>query len=204
MIFRLVFVFAFCTAQNITTDDKSLRFEYGESRIIQLKSEWNVLAYVYTEHMDDVININCTSGSLSTYNCSIEFDTVGYLNITSKSIGVDFLKMNDTNSTIVRTQIIKSEGLYIFNQVIGWIYFLAWTISFYPQIVLNFQRKSVEGLNFDYITLNIIGFACYTAFNWALYFSDYIFNIYEKEHPGMVDSCKDHNFCYQWSLRNHP
>jgi len=187
MIFRLVFVFAFCTAQNITTDDNSLRFENGESRIIQLKSEWNVLSYVYTEHQDDVININCTSGSLSTYNCSIEFDTVGYLNITSKSIGVDFLKMNDTNSTIVRTQIIKSEGLYIFNQVIGWIYFLAWTISFYPQIVLNFQRKSVEGLNFDYITLNIIGFACYTAFNWALYFSDYIFNIYEKEHPDGVN-----------------
>ena len=71
MIFRLVFVFAFCTAQNITTDDNSLRFENGESRIIQLKSEWNVLAYVYTEHMDDVININCTSGSLSTYNLSL-------------------------------------------------------------------------------------------------------------------------------------
>ena len=89
-----------------------------------------------------------------------------------------------TNQTVLGSQ--KSEGLYIFNQVIGWIYFLAWTVSFYPQIVLNYQRKSVEGLNFDYITLNIIGFACYTAFNWALYFSDYIFDIYEKEHPGMV------------------
>ena len=175
-------------SQNITTDDNSLRFENGDSRIIQLRSEWNVLSYVYTEHQDDVININCTSGSLSTFNCSIEFDTIGYLNITSKSIGVDFLKMNDTNSTIFRAQIIKSEALYVFNQVIGWIYFCAWTISFYPQIVLNFQRKSVEGLNFDYITLNIIGFACYTAFNWALYFSDYIFNIYEKEHPGMADN----------------
>ena len=89
-----------------------------------------------------------------------------------------------TNQTVLGS--LNSEGLYIFNQVIGWIYFLAWTVSFYPQIVLNYQRKSVEGLNFDYITLNIIGFACYTAFNWALYFSDYIFNIYEKEHPGMV------------------
>ena len=108
MIFRLVFAFSFCTAQNITTDDNSLRFENGDSRIIQLKSNWNVFSYVYTEHQDDVISINCTSGSLSTYNCSLEFDTVQYLNITSKSIGVDFLKMNDTNTTIFRAQIIKS------------------------------------------------------------------------------------------------
>ena len=110
MIFRLVvFAFSFCTAQNITTEDDSLRFENGDSRIIQLKSDWNVFSYVYTEHQDDVININCTSGSLSTYNCSLEFDKIQYLNITSKSIGVDFLKMNDTNSTIFRAQIIKSD-----------------------------------------------------------------------------------------------
>ena len=110
MIFRLVvFAFSLCTAQNITTEDDSLRFENGDSRIIQLKSDWNVFSYVYTEHQDDVININCTSGSLSTYNCSFEFDKIQYLNITSKSIGVDFLKMNDTNTTIFRAQIIKSD-----------------------------------------------------------------------------------------------
>ena len=92
-----------------------------------------------------------------------------------------------TNHTITRFQIIRSEALYIFNEVVGWIYFLAWTVSFYPQIWLNYKRKSVEGLNFDYVLLNIIGFACYTVFNWSLYFSDAIFAEYEKEHHDGVN-----------------
>jgi cystinosin len=25
--------------------------------------------------------------------------------------------------------------------ITGWIYFFAWSISFYPQIILNYQRK---------------------------------------------------------------
>ena len=35
----------------------------------------NVLSYVYTEHQDEVISIKYTSGSLSTYKCSTEFNT---------------------------------------------------------------------------------------------------------------------------------
>lgn len=33
---------------------------------------------------------------------------------------------------------------------LGWLYFAAWSISFYPQIVLNFQRKSVSGLSLEF------------------------------------------------------
>jgi len=110
-----------------------------------------------------------------------------WVNATSQSVGVDYLTDQATNHTITRFQIIRSEALYIFNEVVGWIYFLAWTVSFYPQIWLNYKRKSVEGLNFDYVLLNIIGFACYTVFNWALYFSDAIFAEYEKEHHDGVN-----------------
>ncbi|KAI6196726.1 hypothetical protein M3Y94_01143100 [Aphelenchoides besseyi] len=54
--------------------------------------------------------------------------------------------------------------------VVGWIYFAAWSISFWPQIILNFQRRSVVGLNFDFIALNILGFTCYSTYNVFLYF----------------------------------
>lgn len=53
----------------------------------------------------------------------------------------------------------------------GWIYFAAWSVSFYPQIFINFKRKSVVGLNFDFLALNIMGFTLYSLFNCGLYFS---------------------------------
>lgn len=56
------------------------------------------------------------------------------------------------------------------SEVIGWGYFIAWSISFYPQIYINFQRKSVVGMDFDFATLHIVGFALYTTFNVGLYY----------------------------------
>ncbi|VDK53168.1 unnamed protein product [Cylicostephanus goldi] len=55
--------------------------------------------------------------------------------------------------------------------IVGWAYFTAWSISFYPQILLNIQRKSVIGLNFDFLALNIVGFAAYSAYNLFMYLS---------------------------------
>lgn len=53
--------------------------------------------------------------------------------------------------------------------MIGWLYFVAWSVSFYPQIYTNFRRKSVIGLNFDFLSLNIVGFILYGVFNIGLY-----------------------------------
>lgn len=58
--------------------------------------------------------------------------------------------------------------------VIGWVYFWAWSVSFYPQVYLNYVRKSVVGLSFDYSVYNILGFACYTVFNCLFRWSDTI------------------------------
>ncbi|WIA14683.1 hypothetical protein OEZ85_003181 [Tetradesmus obliquus] len=54
---------------------------------------------------------------------------------------------------------------------IGWTYFLMWSISFYPQLLINWRRKSVAGVSFDYLAFNVAGFACYSVFNLALKFS---------------------------------
>lgn len=58
------------------------------------------------------------------------------------------------------------------SSVIGWIYFVAWSVSFYPQVILNYQRKSVKGLSFEYQSLNLLGFSCYTAYNAGYYWNE--------------------------------
>ncbi|CAH1766670.1 9397_t:CDS:2 [Entrophospora sp. SA101] len=51
----------------------------------------------------------------------------------------------------------------IVSNVIGWTYFLAWSISFYPQAILNWKRQSVQGLSIDFLWYNVYGFMCYSA-----------------------------------------
>lgn len=60
---------------------------------------------------------------------------------------------------------------------------MAWSVSFYPQIWINFKRKSVVGLNFDYVALNITGFVSYSMFNVCLYFFKYAQDQYEHKYP---------------------
>lgn len=70
------------------------------------------------------------------------------------------------------------------------MYFFAWSLSFYPQMFLNFRRKrfdvdcvrnfflllftwtffSVTGLNFDFLLLNLIGFSAYSLYNLLMYY----------------------------------
>lgn len=76
-----------------------------------------------------------------------------------------------------------SLKLIYISEVVGWIYFLTWSISFYPQIYTNFKRKSVVGLNFDYVSLNFIGFFLYSLFNMGLYWSTTIESEYFIRNP---------------------
>ena len=54
------------------------------------------------------------------------------------------------------------------SSIIGWTYFSAWSLSFWPQVVQNHIRGSVEGLSFDFLALNLLGFSAYSAYNCAL------------------------------------
>ena len=42
---------------------------------------------------------------------------------------------------------------------------LAWTISFYPQSILNWQRKSVAGFSLEFSILNVFGFFFYSLYS---------------------------------------
>lgn len=89
---------------------------------------------------------------------------------------------SDTSQAFVRVSVIKSKAVDWVSFVIGWIYFVAWSVSFYPQIVDNFRRKSVIGLNFDFLALNIVGFTLYGCFNIALFWIQSVQDEYLSRH----------------------
>jgi cystinosin len=95
-----------------------------------------------------------------------------------------FYKLNKVKREV---SIIHATWIYYFSMVVGWIYFAAWSISFYPQIIENFRRRSVVGLNFDFLALNITGFVAYGVFNVGMFWIPEVQEQYKELHPGGVN-----------------
>ncbi|CAE6504750.1 unnamed protein product [Rhizoctonia solani] len=74
------------------------------------------------------------------------------------------------------------------SQSLGWLYFIAWTVSFYPQVFLNVRRKSVEGLSIDFVSLNVVGFTSYTIYTTNFFFNEEVREEYRKRHNGYDNS----------------
>ena len=68
-------------------------------------------------------------------------------------------------------------------RLLGWIYFLAWTTSFFPQAILNWRRQTTKGLMPDFPLLNVFGFGCYTFSTAVFLFSPLIREQYAVRHP---------------------
>ncbi|KAL2000944.1 hypothetical protein VTN02DRAFT_2441 [Thermoascus thermophilus] len=69
------------------------------------------------------------------------------------------------------------------SRVLGWIYMLCWSASFYPQPIYNFRRRSTAGLAIDFPTINVLGFVCYTVYTAAFLYSPVIRRQYAARHP---------------------
>ena len=92
----------------------------------------------------------------------------------------------DTTTSTLTINIIQSDLVQYMINLIGWIYFVLWSVSFYPQIILNFKRSSVQGLNMDFVILNVIGFALYSVFNTQMFYNSSIQSDYLSLHPDGV------------------
>ncbi|CAD5216465.1 unnamed protein product [Bursaphelenchus xylophilus] len=127
---------------------------------------------------------------LSSQNDVVQVNVTG-LSVTSRTyVDIASCKTKDGSQcplegkkVFVMVRVMYSYVLNFMVQATGWVYFVAWSISFYPQIWLNFSRKSVEGLNFDFLVLNIIGFTCYTIYNVLLFFDPEVQDLYIIENP---------------------
>jgi len=67
-----------------------------------------------------------------------------------------------------------AENIYltICSETFGWIYFFAWSCSFWAQIYLNWKRKSVRGMSFDFVLYNFTGFLAYLIYCLIYYLEE--------------------------------
>uniref|UniRef100_A0A182TFS6 Cystinosin homolog n=1 Tax=Anopheles melas TaxID=34690 RepID=A0A182TFS6_9DIPT len=75
------------------------------------------------------------------------------------------------------------KPLMIISLMVGWSYTACWSAGYYPQIWLNYRRKSVVGLSFDFLYINIVGHISYVVFNVFLYWNTFVENEYYQRHP---------------------
>ena len=76
---------------------------------------------------------------------------------------------------------------------IGYSYVIMWSVSFYPQCLLNRQRRTCTGLSIDFCWYNFVGFICYTTYNVALYFNPTIQRQYDARQPSQEDDHHHHS-----------
>ncbi|KAI5924820.1 cystinosin [Camillea tinctor] len=74
--------------------------------------------------------------------------------------------------------------LQFVSALFGWIYTLCWSLSFYPQGLLNIKKKSTAGTTVDFPFLNILGFAAYLVYTCAMYWSPVIRHQYALRNKG--------------------
>ncbi|GKB91885.1 cystinosin homolog isoform X1 [Tanacetum coccineum] len=76
----------------------------------------------------------------------------------------------------------NSMELKVLSTVLGWFALGVWSISFYPQVLLNYKRKSVVGLNFDFVVLNLTKHTSYLIYNASMFFSSVVQRQYHKKY----------------------
>ncbi|XP_022319379.2 cystinosin-like [Crassostrea virginica] len=141
----------------------------------------NEILLVESNHyIAPIPNITIVANETKAVTINITSTGVGHLNLGVNSSSNQF---KDVSKEFVRITIVHSSALVVINAVIGWIYFVAWSVSFYPQVFENWRRKSVVGLNFDFLLYNLTGFLVYGFFNVGMYWVDSVKDDYMSQHP---------------------
>ncbi|RPB27552.1 hypothetical protein L211DRAFT_855827 [Terfezia boudieri ATCC MYA-4762] len=71
--------------------------------------------------------------------------------------------------------------------------FMAWSLSFYPQLIQTYRRRSVTGLSIDFFTINVVGFAVYTVSTYLFLFSSTIRKQYASRHRSAPEPSVQYN-----------
>ncbi|KAL7014496.1 hypothetical protein ACKWTF_015966 [Chironomus riparius] len=125
------------------------------------------------------ITINPNS-SQSNFIIKIDALKAGSVEVTGKLAPENLI--NDFN-LFFKIGIGNSRALIIVSLIVGWIYFFAWSVNSYPQVWLNYKRKSVIGLSFDFLAHNMFGHIVYTIFNICFYFVKFFQDEYFVRFP---------------------
>lgn len=88
------------------------------------------------------------------------------------------------------------EVLPIVSQVLGWTYTSLWSLSFYPQPILNYRRLSTVGTTIDFSLLNILGYLTYLIYNATFYFSSQVRSQYAMKNNGLMPTVQLNDIAY--------
>ncbi|GFR00409.1 cystinosin [Trichonephila clavata] len=188
-----LFIIASCfilvtSARNVLkVSPQDLQFEVNENATFVVStsepvSETIVVWFNYSEDSniyplpDNFVIENGTIGNL-TYN--VQAFKAGHVTITIHTTP----NVLRTKDAFVRVGVYKVYGWIIVSNIIGWLYFICWSVSFYPQVIENYLRKSVVGLNFDFLGLNLTGFIAYSVFNIGVKYVREVQLEYHIAHP---------------------
>ena len=68
------------------------------------------------------------------------------------------------------------------SSIIGYIYFISWSVSFYPQLITNYQNQSIVGYSTDTPVLAFLNYTCYTLYNVFFFWDETIRQEYRDRH----------------------
>ncbi|GFX63876.1 cystinosin homolog [Trichonephila clavipes] len=181
------FILAASARNVLKVSPQDLQFEVNENATFVVStsepvSESIVVWFNYSEDSniyplpDNFVIENGTIGNL-TYN--IQAFKAGHVTITVHTTP----NIVKTKDAFVRVGVYKVYGWIVVSNIIGWLYFICWSVSFYPQVIENYLRKSVVGLNFDFLGLNLTGFIAYSVFNIGVKYIREVQLEYHIAHP---------------------
>ncbi|KAN0098352.1 PQ-loop domain containing protein [Hyaloscypha variabilis] len=91
---------------------------------------------------------------------------------------------------------MAASFLSIVSYLFGWIYFLCWSFSFYPQTILNWRRKSTSGTTIDFTAINLLGFSAYFVSNASFLFSSQIRREYALRNHGLTPTVQINDLAF--------
>jgi cystinosin len=99
-------------------------------------------------------------------------------------------------SLINNESAMAASFLSIVSYLFGWIYFLCWSFSFYPQTILNWRRKSTSGTTIDFTAINLLGFSAYFVSNASFLFSSQIRREYALRNHGLTPTVQINDLAF--------
>ncbi|GFT43590.1 cystinosin [Nephila pilipes] len=169
----------------VSTQD--LQFEIGESATFMVNtsepvSENIIVWFNYSEDSNIYPlpdNFTIEKGTQGNITYTVRAFKAGHVTVTVHTTP----NIVKTKDAFVRVGVYKIYGWIVVSIVIGWLYFICWSVSFYPQVIENYRRKSVVGLNFDFLGLNLTGFIAYSVFNIGVKYIREVQLEYHIAHP---------------------
>ncbi|XP_041474918.1 cystinosin-like isoform X2 [Lytechinus variegatus] len=185
-ILTIILFTSFSNGFNVTLRPEKLIIELGKNDSFKITPKDVLLEPAEIDLFNDKYDVASIPSQVDLLSNSSS--SVAVL-VSTLSVGVCHISMNTTSSEIgdlsglyVEVNVVHSSALSIIIIVVGWIYFVAWSVSFYPQVFLNIKRRSVIGLNFDFLAYNLTGFVAYGVFNVGMYWIQPIKDAYKAKH----------------------